>query len=200
MTAATGTSTARRVTQAALARELGVTRQAVNDLVTRGVLVRDADGKLDAEQAAAIIRERVRPTGKTAAAVAPPAGSPSLPLPGAAPGKTDHAAGYYVAKAQREASEAGIAQLRLEQMQGNLIDRDATVQAVFTAFRMLRNQMMFVPRKLSGQLLGKTTPRDVQQIVETEIRASLDLFQRKTLAGLAGNIGSAMPADEGEGA
>ncbi len=199
MTAATGTSTARRVSQAALARELAVSRQAVNDLVSRGVLVLGADRKLDADEAAAIIRERVRPTGKTAAAVAPPAGS-AAPHSLAAPGKTDHAAGYYVAKAQREASEAGIAQLRLEQMQGNLIDRDATVQAVFTAFRMLRNQMLFLPRKLSGQLLNKTSPRDVQQILEAEVRAALDQFQRKTLASLAGNVGSTMPVEEGSDA
>lgn len=186
----TATTTARRVTQADLARELGVSRQAVNDLVKRGVLVLGADRKLDLDAARVIVQERVRPSGKTASAVAA-----SDAAPAATEAKPDNAAAYYVAKAAREASEAGIAQLRLRQMQGELIEREPTVQATFTAFRQLRNGLTFLPRKLSGQLVGKTQPREIQQIIETEIRSALDAFQKKTLASLAGRLGGAVEGD-----
>ncbi len=185
-------TSSRRVSQAELARELGVSRQAVNDLVARGVLVLGTDRKLDLEEARGIVQERVRPSGKTAVAVAAsaPAGAP-------ADAKPDNAAAYYVAKASREASEAGIAELKLRQMQRELIEREPAVQASFTAFRQLRNALTFLPRKLSGQLVGKTQPREIQQIIETEIKQALDDFQRKTLASLALRLGSApMEADE----
>jgi hypothetical protein len=186
MTAAT---TSRRVSQAELGRELGVSRQAVNDLVARGVLVLGADRKLDLDAARIVVQERVRPTGKTAAAVAASGAAPGVPT--AAQPKGDNAAAYYVAKASREASEAGIAALRLAEMQGDLIKREPTVQATFTAFRQLRNTLTFLPRKLAGQLVGMTQPRDIQSVIETEIKQALDDFQKKTLASLVGRLGAA---------
>jgi hypothetical protein len=194
----TAPTTARRVSQAELARELGVSRQAVNDLVGRGVLVLGTDRKLDLDEARVVVLERVRPTGKTAAAVAASVQTPATP-PAAAQAKTDNAAAYYVAKASREASEAGMAALKLAQMQGALIDREAAIQSAFTSFRQLRNSLNFLPRKLSGRLVNKTSPREIQQLLEDEIRATLLQFQQRTLASMATNMGSQLPPDEGTG-
>ena len=58
-----------KLSQAALARELDVSRQAVNDLVKRGILPIDKDGLIDVELARHAIANRVRPSGKTAAAL-----------------------------------------------------------------------------------------------------------------------------------
>src|SRR5574337_132456 len=145
----TAIETKRRVTQAELARELGVTRQAINDLIRREILVLGEDKLLDADQARTVILERVRPSGKTAEASAP------TMLPSVDPepiDEPDAAASYYMAKAQREAAEAGISQLKLRQMSGDLIDREAAVQAAFTAFRTLRDALTHLPRRLAGQL------------------------------------------------
>jgi hypothetical protein len=191
------TASTKRVTQAELARELGVSRQAVGDLVKRGVLPVGEDGRMDLEESQRILRERVRPSGRTASAaesVSPPlqqvpadAGvQAQVQVPPKAP---DHMASYYVAKAAREASEAGIAALKLQQMRDELIDREASIQAAFTAFRQLRNALSFLPRKLSGQLVGVSSPRDIQQRMEDELRKLLDDFQRKTLASMVTRLG-----------
>ncbi|WP_230690847.1 hypothetical protein, partial [Streptococcus pneumoniae] len=70
-----------RVSQASLARALGVTRQAVHDLIRRGVLVPDADGRFDVDRSRAQIADRVRPSGKTASAAAAMGTNPPPPPP-----------------------------------------------------------------------------------------------------------------------
>jgi predicted DNA-binding transcriptional regulator AlpA len=62
-------STAHRVKPAELARMLGVSRQAIHDLIKRKVISRDGDGLIAAEMARIAIANRVRPSGKTAAAI-----------------------------------------------------------------------------------------------------------------------------------
>ena len=49
--ASAASTSIRRVKPAELARELGVSRQAVHDLIARNILSKDADGKIDAEMA-----------------------------------------------------------------------------------------------------------------------------------------------------
>lgn len=201
MTTTTSAPTDRRVTQAELARELGVSRQAVGDLVKRQVLVLGDDGRLPLDVALRTVRERIRPAGKAAAAAVPAvADKPAANKPAADAPPADPAAGFYVARAAREASEAGIAALKLRQMQRELIDREAAVQAAFTAFRMLRNSITFMPRNLAGQLVGMTDPRAIQQRIEDQIRTVLDDFQRKTLASMAQRLGSESTPEEGDAA
>jgi transcriptional regulator with XRE-family HTH domain len=185
-------TTSQRVTQAQLARELGVTRQAIGDLVNRRVLALGADGKLDLAEAREIIRERVRPSAKTAGVAGSTAGAGDAP-----PATADASASYFIAKAQREVTEAQIAALRLQQMQGELIDRDAAIQATFTAFRTLRDTINYLPRQLAGQLVGLETPRQAQQLLEGAIRDTLQDFQSKVLAAMARRLGSQAPVEEG---
>ena len=185
-------TTSQRVTQAQLARELGVTRQAIGDLVNRRVLALGADGKLDLAEAREIIRERVRPSAKTAGVAGSTAGASD-----ASGGTADASASYFIAKAQREVTEASIAALRLQQMQGELIDREAAIQATFTAFRTLRDTINYLPRQLAGQLVGLETPREAQQLLERAIRDTLQDFQSKVLAAMARRLGSQAPAEEG---
>jgi len=185
---------AKRVSQSQLARELDVSRQAIGDLVQRGILVLGADKRIDLEEARAIIRERVRPSGKAAAAAGPAA--PPAADPPAAPAQPDSTASYYVHKAAREASEAGIAALRLRQMQGDLIEREPTLQAVFTSFRMLRNAITFVPRGVSGRLVGKASAREIELILQDALRDTFDQYARKSLPSLAMRLGGQVPPDE----
>ena len=81
---ASAASTVRRVKPAELARELGVSRQAIADLIRRGVLSQDADGLLDHELARVALANRVRPSSKTAKALTsapPPADRPAAAAP-----------------------------------------------------------------------------------------------------------------------
>ena len=171
---------------------LGVTRQAVHELIEREVLTLGADRLLDLEASRAAIAERVRPTAKSAAAVAPPADADAVPA-----GDATNASTLYVAKAQREVAEARMAELRLQQLERALIDREAAVQAAFTAFRTLRDNLMQTPRRVAGQVLALTSPREVQLLLEDAIRQTLEDFQRKTLAGLAQRMGDQADGDKG---
>ena len=193
----------RRVTQAELARELAVSRQAVADLVKRQVLTLDADGRVAIDHARAIIAERIRPSAKTASAPLPtsaattvqPATAPAPPAtppaaPPAAPHAPDTITSYHVARTLREAAEANIAQLRLAQMSGALIDRDAATQAAFTAFRTLRDNLSYIPRRVAGQIAAMTTARDVQMFLEDALRETLDSYQKLVLAGLVQRMGA----------
>ena len=58
-----------RLTESGLARQLKVSRQAVHELVKRGVLSKDKDGLIDFELAKHALMNRVRPSAKTAAAL-----------------------------------------------------------------------------------------------------------------------------------
>ena len=74
-----------KLTESGLARLLGVSRQAVHDLVKRGIISKDAAGLIDVAQAQAALANSVHPSSKTAAALqstAPPPGtSPAATTP-----------------------------------------------------------------------------------------------------------------------
>ena len=59
----------RKLTESGLARELGVSRQAIHDLVKREILTKDKDGLIDVEMAKIALANRVHPSSKTAAAL-----------------------------------------------------------------------------------------------------------------------------------
>lgn len=179
-----------RLNQAALARNLGVTRQAISDLIQRGILIPDSDGKLDVALAHQAIADNVRPSGKTAAAIGTPdpAAPPSVgPSAGKEAGMT---MSYHVAKTLREATEASIAQIKLHQMQGNLIDRELAVQAAFTAFRTLRDALGYLPRQLADKLAAITSPHEIEIQVQDALRDILAAYANKTLPKLTSRMGS----------
>ena len=53
-----------------------------------------------------------------------------------------------------------------------------------------------MPRKLAGQLVGLTAPREAQKILEDAIRETLEDFQRKVLASVATRMGGQAPKDD----
>lgn len=188
-----------KLSQAALARELDVSRQAVNDLVKRGILPIDKDGLIDVELARHAIANRVRPSGKTAAAL-------NGASPAAAPAESEAAANdsapitsYHVAKTLREAAEAKMANLRLAEMERKLIDKDRASAGAFTAFRQLRDALGVLPRKVAPAAAVATDVREVEALIARAIREALDLFANRTLPELLAAVG-ADAADAGEDA
>lgn len=193
---------AARVNQSSLARTLGVSRQAVNDLVRRGILVPDAANTFDVDEARAIITERVRPSGKAAfaaaSAVAAAAGAAAGEAPSAAPAadaaaaqqSSDQAAqrSYFAAKTLREAAEATMAQLKLAEMQRALIQAEPAISAVYTAFRPLRDQCMLLGRKVAPTVASMTDRREVQLCIERAMAEIMDTYVRRTLPLLAAQI------------
>lgn len=197
---ASGPSTSiRRVRPAELARELGVSRQAIHDLIERKIIAKDDEGLIDAELAKVALQQRVRPSGKTAAALAaPPAPPPNLPAPVPPPpdGEANPAAAtsYHVARTLREAEEAKMARMRRMKEEGSLIERDPAVAAVFTAFRQLRDSMMQVGRTVAAQVATMTDRREIQLLIDEAQRQCLNEFRDKTLAAAAAAVNGGTPA------
>ena len=187
-----------KLSQAALARELDVSRQAVNDLVKRGILPIDKDGLIDVELARHAIANRVRPSGKTAAALngASPATAPADSE--ATASDSAPITSYHVAKTLREAAEAKMANLRLAEMERKLIDKDRASAGAFTAFRQLRDALGVLPRKVAPAAAVATDVREVETLIARAIREALDLFANRTLPELLAAVGAdAADAEEG---
>ena len=166
-----------RVTQAELARRLEVSRQAVNDLVRRGVIEVGQDGRIDFELARVALANRVRPSGKTAAAlgsaaiVVPVAAPTALPAPEAA--NLDTGVSYHVAKTLREAAEAKIAQLRLGELRGELVRADAVRSEAARLAAAQLESLLQLPARLTPVLAAETDPAKLHDLLDTELRQVL---------------------------
>lgn len=175
----------RRLKGAALGRELGVTPHAIYDFIRRGIISRDADGLIDVELAKVAIATRVRSFGKTAAAVvAGGAGD----APAGRMGPSQDTLRYQRERAMREQEDRLMARTKRLQLERRLIDKEATLKAVFTSFRTLRDQVMPVGRRLAARLATMTDARDIQQAIDSELRLVLQQFAEKTLTTAAGRI------------
>lgn len=175
--------TPRLVTQAELARELGVKRQAINDLVKRNVLP-TTNGKIDIELARSVLQDRLDPArskilvgmadapGPTTAAVDPPdegfAGN-----------------GFHVAKTLREAANARMDQLRLAQMEGSLVEAAAVTAVFYRQARMLRDMLLNIPKRLAAEIVVCGDARIAERMMTTELRHALDDFNKSCAEGAA---------------
>jgi hypothetical protein len=157
------------VRQAQLARELGVSRQSINELVARGVLTTDSDGLLDVSSAKKALANRVHPTAKTAQAI----GVPLPPDPQASATEQEDVTSYHVAKTLRELAEARIAQLKLATMQGDLVPiEDIRRQWATEASRQREAWLQFADRL--APLLEMRPLAFVRQTIDAEVRQILN--------------------------
>lgn len=160
-----------RLTESGLARQLGVSRQAVHELVKRGVLSKDKDGLIDFELAKHALMNRVRPSGKTTASLQEPA------TPAAT--QTPEITSYHVAKTLHEAAEAQIARLKLAEMQGDVIQVSA-VRATWAArIASARDALLQIPSRLAPVLAAETDLAAVTLLLEDEIRQALAELSRE---------------------
>ena len=191
------------VTQAQLARMLGVKRQAIHDLIKRGILHPNTRGLLNIHQARRAIANNVRPDSATSKALmAPPPPPPAAPATAPAPMQAtpDAAVNFHVYKTMREGEEARIAKIKRQQLEGTLTEADPAAKAVFDAFRGLRDSMMPLGRRVSAQVANMTDPREIQLLIDEGQRECLRTFHDRTLAALAARISptTVLPTDTGE--
>ncbi len=180
----------RRVRKAQLARELGVSRQAISNLVKRGVLSEDKDGLVDVELARHAIASRVSPDSKTSQAlsvVPAPAGQPVAPQALAAGQPVEELAitSYHVAKTLNESAQAKMNHLKLREMQGELIRVDAVRTAVAGAMSMARESLMQIPTRLAAILAGESDASAIHRMLEAEIITALQELGRGLKASAA---------------
>ena len=166
-----------RLTESGLARQLGVSRQAVHELVKRGVLSKDKDGLIDFELAKHALMNRVRPSGKTAASLQEPATPPTTQTPDAS--TEPEITSYHVAKTLREAAEAQIARLKLAEMQSDVIQVSAVRATWATRIASARDALLQIPSRLAPVLAAETDLAAVTLLLEDEIRQALAELSRE---------------------
>lgn len=146
------------VTQSVLARHLKVSRQAIHDLVKRGILEPDENGLIDLDLAKHALARKTRPSGKTAAALEPSAGQE----------ETHHAA-----RTRRERAEADLAELKLAEQRGEVI-RTAAVRATWAArLASARDRLLTVPDRCAAVLAAESSPQRVHELLTKEIHAAM---------------------------
>lgn len=193
----TATAPAPRASQAELARLLGVSRQAINDLVKRGVLEVGRDGKIDVALARHALESRVRPSSKTgqalasAAMAAPPTAAQVLSgaVPAPAPPQALEASidtstdapsvtSYHVAKTLRELAEARLAQLKLAEQRGELV-RVADVKSAYgKRVTALREALLQIPLRIAPVVAAEESAGKCHEILQTEVHAVLRLLSQ----------------------
>lgn len=162
-----------RLNQASLARTLGVSRQAIGDLIKRQIIPISGDGLIDVELAKHAIANRVRPSGKTAAATQQPEQQPAqINMPTQAQA-ADALMSYHVAKTLREAAEARIAQLRLAELQGQLVRASAVRQTLARRAAGLREALLQLPARVVPILAANPDPASMDKALRAEIVAAL---------------------------
>jgi DNA-binding transcriptional MerR regulator len=171
MASEASTETAARLSEAAAARECGISRQAVHEWVKRGLIAKGPDGLLCAREVQ-VLRAGLHPSSKASAPPTVP--SPATPPEPAVPASDDAAmTSYHVAKTLREAAEARIAQLKLAELQGQLV-RAADIQAELSRiFATFREAMQQIPNRLAAVLAAETDQARVHDALDVEIRNAL---------------------------
>lgn len=185
-----------RVKPAELARRLNVSRQAVSQLIQRGILAVDGDGKLAVESAKAAIANNVRPSGKTATALGAEAGQRVEDrIAAGTPGGQDTK--YHVARTMREGASAQKAQHKLKTLQASLVDRAQANAAAMAAYEQLQAACAPLGAKVAPLLVTMTEPREIQLAIDAALRACFADFTFATGA-VYGAEDQAAPPPEAE--
>jgi hypothetical protein len=171
---------------------LGVSRQAVHELVKRGILSKDNDGKIDVEMAKIALIDRVHPSSKTLDAITPTnttaAAAPPQPT---TEGESTEITSYHVAKTLREAAEAQIARLKLAEMQGKYLEKTEVDSAIFEIARAMRDGLTNCARRIAADVAALTSAEDCEAIIDREHRALLDSMTHRISSKLGASTVSA---------
>jgi hypothetical protein len=152
------------MTITAYAKHRGVSRRAVYLALREGRITREADGSLDPERCdrdwqanshpfAGGRRDRPRPVAPALAAV----------------------------RLRREKAKAELAELSLQKLQGELVDRATAERVVFAYVRGIRNAWQTWPSRISAKLAAETgaDAGKLHRALEREVRAHLEALSEE---------------------
>ncbi len=179
----------------AYARHRGVSLRAVQKALKSGRISAREDGRLDADLAddnwarntAPRPQAPARPKSKLAAqkAAAPTTAperahhhSDTRPavLQSTEPPRLESGLEYSKARAVRESYLARLAKIDFEERTEKLVSRDEMQVAAFNRYRTFRDGMLNIPDRLAAVLAAETDPRQVHELMSTEIRKALTEF------------------------
>lgn len=87
---------------------------------------------------------------------------------------------YRQARTSREQIRAKREQMELDELQGRLVSVEDAGRAVFTAFRVLRDNILNVAARVKHQLAAETNAERVEQLLDAELASALAGFDEKS--------------------
>ena len=148
-----------KITRRVLAQALGVSLTRITHMRHQGMPATSV------EAARAWVREHVRPrtpTTSTTSTTAKPA----------SPGDPD-AEDFQAARTRREIAEASLAQLKLQELDGELIRLSAVRSAWATRLTAVRDALLQIPARIAPMLAAESSIERCAVIVDTELRQVL---------------------------
>ena len=165
------------VSQAEYARQRGVSRQYIGQMVAKGV-IRLQGRKVDpaqADAALAAVREPARPerraTPKAEAVPKPIVQSPELPT---LPQGGDLPTLLLKTRIKSEVEKAKLLEIKARVEAGKYVDADEVKVAAFNNARVVRDALMNIPERLAAVLAAETDASRVHAMLTSEIRAALE--------------------------
>ncbi|HIJ94043.1 MAG: hypothetical protein QF511_00750 [Rhodospirillales bacterium] len=156
------------VSQAEYARQRGVSRQYVGQMVAKGIL-KLTGSKVDTDQAdaaLAAIREPVRPERRGEAPAAVP-DAPALP-------RGDLPTLLLKTRIKSEVERAKLLEIKARVEAGKYVDADDVRVAAFNKARVVRDGLLNIPDRLSAVLATESDPARVHELLAAEIRTALE--------------------------
>jgi hypothetical protein len=158
---------------AAYAAHRGCDTTAVQYAIAAGRIALTGDNQIDSDEAD---RQWLENTDAAQARPGPKliarGGSPGEPAPTeAVPGMT-----YTQARALREVYDAQRRSLELQLRRGEVVTRADVEKEASRLYRQLRDAILNVPARLSGQLVGQTDEATIYELLEGELRRTLETF------------------------
>jgi len=150
----------KQVTQAELARLLGVSRTAVNKAVKAGRITADADGRFDLEQAIIDWKNNTRAAAKAASQPGSPRQRGGQPK-------------YASARARKEHSLANIAEMREGQMRGALAETASVKDAGTEVGTTVRTVLENLADQLAPVLAAESEEHNVHRILSKQMDTAL---------------------------
>ena len=158
------------ISQAEYARQRGVSRQYVGQMVAKGV-IKLTGRKVDMDQAnaaLAAIREPGRSERRAEAPAAVP-DVPALPRPGG-----DLPTLLLKTRIKSEVERAKLLEIKAKVEAGKYVDADDVKVAAFNKARVVRDALLNIPERLAAVLAAETDKQRVHGMLVTEIRAACE--------------------------
>lgn len=169
------------------ARRRGISHVAVSKAVKAG-RVPLVNGKIDPELADQAFEANTDPskpgrkvTGRPGQRTSEPQLLPLEPRGGNGDGK---GASYADARAERERTQARLAQLQLERQEGALVEADVVRNQAFREARRARDLLLALPGRLAPLLATVDDEREIETILEEEIeQLCAEISEARAAAG-----------------
>ena len=165
------------VSQAEYARQRGVSRQYIGQMVSKGV-IELKNKKVDptqADKALASVREPARPERRSQTKTDPaptlvslPSETPQLPQGG------DLSTLLLKTRIKSEVEKAKLLEIKARAEAGKYVDADEVKVAAFNRARVVRDSLLNIPERLAAVLAAEEDASRVHALLHAEIRSALE--------------------------